>query len=262
MAPSSSWGPKLEKKLRGLADSASKESIQTLATWIGFNRKHAPVIAQVFFDSLKSSNPTRQWVYWQIIHEVLVSKHNDPEKWDKLLDLRTSIGDVAVIPAIREFGANVVAATKLEPLLKEWDEHNVFGGPTLVSQIRRMISAATTTSKDEAPAAAAEAKKSPAKAATTTTTTWSTAATTMIEDAPLTPESAVDTTPKESSKAVSVTTDIKLMPPIGGSAQKRRSSLSSLQGDIEYDFESKVRVFFNFTQPRSLLLFLVLKIGL
>jgi hypothetical protein len=44
---SSNWGPKLEKKLNALADSASKESIQTLANWIGFNRKHAAVIAQV-----------------------------------------------------------------------------------------------------------------------------------------------------------------------------------------------------------------------
>lgn len=51
----SNWGKKLEKKLNGLADSASKESIQTLANWVAFNRKHATIIATVLTGSLQGT---------------------------------------------------------------------------------------------------------------------------------------------------------------------------------------------------------------
>jgi hypothetical protein len=266
-----SWGPKLEKKLRALADGASKESIQTLATWIAFNRKHATIIAQVFCDSLKSTlnnnnaAPTRQWLYWQIIHEVLLSKHKDPEKWDKLLDLRTTIGDAAVVPAIQELlllgtssssssSANVVAtATKLEPLLSEWDEHNVFGGPTLVSKIRRMLSAPTTAVKDEEPQPQADkTKKSATTSSSTSTGTGTNVSTSTSAVSESTPkEDTVMTTTETQAAAPEVTTEeaktasveSKLLSmAVVGLGQKRRSSLSSLQGDVEYDFDSKVRV--------------------
>ena len=140
---SSSWGSKLEKKLSALADAASKESIQALAKWIGFNRKHAPVIATVLLDAFKTmdDNPNRQWLYWQVIHEVLLLEVETP-KWDRLLELRVNLGEGCVVPATEALlQAKTLRTDKLPALLQEWDTHNVFGGPTIVSQVRRRLAA-------------------------------------------------------------------------------------------------------------------------
>eukprot|EP00980_Cylindrotheca_fusiformis_P002710 scaffold627_cov125-Cylindrotheca_fusiformis.AAC.27 len=222
---SSSWGKKFEKKLAALADSASKESIQTLANWVGFNRKHASIITQTLTNELKANanNESRQWLYWQLIHEILLLDKANPAKWGKLQELRTALGESTIVTGIETI-------TKLSPqvqesLVKEWDEHNVFGGPTLVAQIRRLLSSTSSgegegdeeskpaIAKEVAAAAAEEAKDRLTKE--NEPSQVSTEVTQEIEEKEADPE-------KESATV------------------ERRSSLSSLSGkDIDYDFESK-----------------------
>lgn len=213
----SSWGKKLETKLSTLTDSASNESIQTLANWIGFNRKHAPAIAETLATALKAQadNAKRQWLYWQLVHELLLLENSNPTKWNRLQDLRTALGETTIVVAIK--GIPNISSQVGESLVKEWDEHNVFGGPYLVSQIKRLLTSpksevedtpkTTESAKEETQAS----EQTPATVEPTTSTDTAEHTTTKVE----TPES--NETP---------------------TSQKRRTSLSSLK-KAEYDFESK-----------------------
>jgi len=132
----SNWGKKLDKKLTDLADSASKESIQTLANWIAFNRKHASTIATVLINALleSKSNSKRQWLFWQLIHEVLVMER-ESKKWVKFSELRVLLGE-ALQPAMENLGSTI--PENLNDCLQEWEDHDVFEGPSIMSQIRRL----------------------------------------------------------------------------------------------------------------------------
>jgi hypothetical protein len=135
---SSSWGKKLEKKLNGLADTASKESIQTLSNWIAFNRKHAQTIATVLTNALQDfkNNDKRQWLFWQLIHEVLVREKGNTSKWEKLGELRLALGE-ALQPSMKILGSTM--PDQLKTYLEEWEDQDVFSGPSLNSQIQRLF---------------------------------------------------------------------------------------------------------------------------
>lgn len=240
----SSWGLKLQKKLIALADGASKESMQTLANWVSFNRKHAAVFAQTFRDFiLGSTSEARQWLYWQVLSEVLFASQDDAEKWDRAADLRSTLGESAVIPALEGLGSRAMT-DQIEELWKQWDNNNVFGGPTLIGQIRRLLaSSRSAPSKDDpVPASgAAHDSSSPLKPMEPSTL-----------EADIKDESTSDA-PKEEEK---VAGDISAANEDTnsaaarrgslssvGSGKQRRSSVSSFTGvEIDYDFESKVRV--------------------
>lgn len=220
---SNSWGPKFEKKLAALADGASKESIQTLANWVGFNRKHASVIAQTLANGLKTNanNESRQWLYWQVIHELLLLEKENPAKWGKLQKLRTVLGETTIVTGIETI-SNVSPQVQ-DSLVKEWDEHNAFGGPTLVAQIRRLL----TTIKEE-PGKGKQDVPEESKAAAAEEAAPDSAKTEDIAK-PMT-ETTQDSKDKEEAAVE------KESPAI-----ERRSSLTSLSGkDIDYDFDSKV----------------------
>ena len=135
---SSSWGKKLEKKLKGLADTASKESIQTLSNWIAFNRKHAQTIATVLTNALQDfkNNAKRQWLFWQLIHEVLLREKGNTLKWEKLGELRLALGE-ALQPSMKILGNTM--PDQLKTYLEEWEDQDVFSGPSLNSQIQRLF---------------------------------------------------------------------------------------------------------------------------
>lgn len=222
---SASWGSKLEKKLSALTDSASKESIQTLAQWIGFNRKHAPVIASVLTSSLQSApSPSRQWLYWQVVHEVLLLDL-DTAKWEKCLELRLALGEQAVVPAVESLQSSNSLSEKLEGLVKQWDANNVFGGPTLVSEIRRLLSAEVSASAEPA-----QAKPSPATE-TPKDSPKADAQEPQKEEAPV---EATKETPAEKAKKEKARDEEVLVEPA-----QRRGSLSTAK-EITYDFDSKV----------------------
>ena len=135
----SSWGPKLEKKLKALADGASKESLQTLANWVVFNRKQAAVLANTLAEAIiATDNDTRQWLYWQVVHEVLMTNRDNPEKWERASEMRSTIGENAILAALGGL-SNRAVVDKIDGLYKEWFEKNVFGGPTLIGQIERAL---------------------------------------------------------------------------------------------------------------------------
>ena len=248
---SSSWGSKLEKKLNVLADGASKESLQTLANWVGFNRKHASMFGKTFCDALvatATTSETRQWLYWQALSEVLLVNHlDDPEKWERASDLRSTLGETAVIPALEGLGARVLLLIdKLEGLLKQWDNHNVFGGPTLIGQIRRLLTSASASSLVKGDTSTPPCNPDISAAAQTPAET--TAPPQALSEAAIepSPEKTRDTSKsdeiikrEEAYIANAVNTVDK------ADAASRRGSVSSLPGaEIEYDFEIKVRYIF------------------
>jgi hypothetical protein len=225
---SASWGSKLELRLSALTDSASKESIQTLAKWIGFNRKHATVIASVMASNLKNApSSSRQWLYWQVLHEVLLLDL-DTAKWDKLVELRLALGEQAVVPAVESLRSKNSLSEKLEGLVKQWDAHNVFGGPTLVSEIRRFLSAEVSASAEPAQAKQETPKDSPK----------SDAQELQKEEVPV---DATEDTPAEKVKKEKARDLEVLVEPA-----QRRGSLSTAK-EITYDFDSKVGFVHDFT---------------
>ena len=165
---SSSWGKKLGKKLNGLADTASKESIQTLSNWIAFNRKHAQTTAKFVTDELKNlkQNTKRQWLYWQLIHEILVRETGNATKWEKLAELRLALGE-GIQPAMKALGNSM--PEQLGACLEEWEDRDVFGGLSMNAQIRNLYqnrkNLATTRTE------AAPAKKTPTTAPAASSTT-------------------------------------------------------------------------------------------
>jgi hypothetical protein len=173
-----------------------------------------------------------------VIHELLLVHRTDSVKWERLLELRTLIGETTIVPAIEK--NNNLPIDKIETLLKQWDDHNVFGGPTLVSQIRRLLVTA----------------KTPATSTSTTTTTTEESSATPKSPAPASaskPAEPLEATTKEQAKETPEASDAKSKESTATSqdkpksevlltpAQRRRSSLGSLVGEIDYDFEAKVR---------------------
>lgn len=142
---SSSWGNKLESKLSALGEASSTESLQALAKWIGFNRKHAPVFAVKLKEAVEKASTGRQNVYLSVIHDVLKQEQGGT-KWDRLADLRVCLGEEVIVP-ILEGGIAAGWPEKIPVMLKEWDNLNVFGVPTLIIQIRKLLSASKTSPK-------------------------------------------------------------------------------------------------------------------
>ena len=67
---SNKWRLRLEKKLNVLGETSSKETYQTLAKWIEFNRKRTiEDFVPVFQDLLRSGPTGRQLLYLQLSFE-------------------------------------------------------------------------------------------------------------------------------------------------------------------------------------------------
>eukprot|EP00934_Nitzschia_sp_Nitz4_P001945 Nitzschia sp. Nitz4//scaffold55_size114948//35827//37150//NITZ4_003893-RA/size114948-processed-gene-0.38-mRNA-1//1//CDS//3329554506//1945//frame0 len=230
---SSKWSPKLEKKLKALGDGASKESIQTHANWIVFNRKHTPTICKTLCDHLlNTTSDARQSLYWSLISEVLLVNSNDPTKWENGAELREALAESTIVPAIEGLRARVVS-DHLESLLKTWDEKNVFGGPSLIGQIRRLLAAKgkegtantdSNTDSNTAPEAEQKATKNISKAS--------------VDSALQVPE-AKSKDAEESSKGseANVAPAVPLTS-LSDPPQTRPGSMSSIASNVNYDFEN------------------------
>lgn len=173
----------MESKLSLLSESSSKESILTLAKWIGFNRKHAAAFGPILARRLSGNTAT---VTLSVISQVLLLDKEDSKQWDKLSDFRLYLGENVLIPHCKPMiqnnhhnhntNNNNNQEKVLQQFLKEWDEANVFGGPTLINQLKREILAATTTTT------------------TTNTTTTTTTTSTPVSSEVQHPESLSSTT--------------------------------------------------------------------
>ncbi len=228
----SSWGPKLEKKLKALADSASKESMQTLANWVWFNRKNGSAFAKTFCDALvATTTETRQWLYWQVLNESLLANRDDVEKWERASELRATLGEAAVVPALESLGRRAVTE-KIEGLWKQWNDSDVFGGPTIIGQIRRLLTSPHLSVEEVEevvivqPPVAAPVESPPAVIQNLTKENHVDNEVTVVDL--LAETTTVEPTRRSSMSSID-------------SGKQRRGSLSSLPGaEIEYDFESKV----------------------
>ena len=244
----SHWGSRLEKKLNGLADTASKESIQTIANWIIFNRKHSAVICQTLADCLSTcKTPARQWLFWQLVHELLDhKKHSDPSKWDRFVDLRAALGESTVVPALQELG-NDVLKDKVQALWKEWDDGNAFASPTLLAQIERLLAAASSTPKKNLgteqeptkplPDANGTNSEPPPKPAVTSPKSAVTSSKPTVTAKGDTTMPKGSTAPTDDKKdPASSTSDLMVEDKAGA---QRRESMSSVR-EVEYDFGATV----------------------
>jgi len=77
----------------------------------------------------------------------LLDKDN-ATRWERLAELRVTLGEqlLLVLTKKGDGGMPKEATEKIASLLSEWDKHNVFGGPTLIHQLKR---AATTGSPEK-----------------------------------------------------------------------------------------------------------------
>ena len=163
---SANWGKKLANKLNALNESSSRESIQTLAKWIGFNRKHMAVgfvpVLQTTLSQAKSG--ALQLTYLSVLHEVLImEKEENATKWEKMEEMRVALGEGVLLKIVGQL--HDPSRDKLKTtFLKEWDDSNSFGGPTLINAIRKSVSSsnkASSESSSPSKTAAAEESSTP-----------------------------------------------------------------------------------------------------
>lgn len=149
------------------------------------------------------------------------------------MELRLALGEQAVVPAVESLRSKNSLSEKLEGLVKQWDAHDVFGGPTLVSEIRRLLSAEVSASAEPV-----QAKPSPAKE-TPTDSPKSDAQEPQKEEVPVeatkdTPAEKAKKETAEKAKKEKARDEEVLVEPA-----QRRGSLSTAK-EITYDFDSKV----------------------
>lgn len=149
---SSSWGKKLANKLNALNEASSTELLQTVAKWLGFNRKHAvtafvPVLKETLLSPAAQNSVALQIVYLSVVHEVLVLDRDIPEKWDKMEELRVTLAENVLLPTLASWQEPTRA--KLTSFIKEWDNANALAGPTLINQLRNAV--ATAANADATP---------------------------------------------------------------------------------------------------------------
>jgi hypothetical protein len=237
-----SWSNKLETRLSALGDGPSKESLQSLAQWIGFNRKHNKAFCVSLDKQLQQDNSMRQWLYLQIIHEVLLLEKNNPTKWDRLSETRTMLGESVIIPALKRNNVNIKA--RIAPLIDEWESANAFGTPALITEMKRLLSSDTKEEAGTIPSKPAETAAAPTKAEPKT------------EPAQVAKEVAVEAIeePKETVVKEDVKMKVEPKKSVSKPAMLRRAS-SGVSEEVSFDFEGSVSITF-FVVLITLLLFL------
>ena len=235
---SSAWGTRLEKKLNGLADTASKESIQTYSNWIAFNRKHVRTITSVLSQALQDNknNDKRQWLFWEIINEILVREKGNTVKWERLNELRPALGE-ALQTAMKQLGNTM--PDQLGKFLEEWEDLDVFGGPSLNAEIRLIFqnrkNLTTAEATDTAGSSSTTAKPQEASIASTAEAPMPSEDGDEIISASNDNDEDMDTGEGEKQPQSTSTA----MP----SPKKSEASPKPLKEQAEYDFESKVSLF-------------------
>ena len=280
---SSSWATKFEKKLKALTEGgASKESIQTLVTWMVFNRKHVLAFSQILLSlpdltsaattvGVPTTSISKQTLYWQLIHQVLLSNKEDHDKWERALEMRIILGESVLLVALPSLCSNnnndddetsttATIMDLIEGMIKEWDQHNVFGGPTLTGQIKRILLTAKSTKSTPAlttiTTTAAAAEVSPTDANVVVATDAPPAVASSIVD-PQQAEAVVP--PKEESSPLGNMSPLQSssspqptpspggkQPPQQPQNYQRRESISSVHSEqqpvpVEYNFDNSVR---------------------
>lgn len=132
---SSKWGDKLQSKLSVLTEASSKESLQSIAMWMWFNRKHTAAFVGVMRDGLENQSFKSSAVLLSVLHEVFMLHLKQADKWEAAADMRSSLAESLLV----RYTGTAIPIAKVQALLPLWDTHNVFSGPTLINQIRKQI---------------------------------------------------------------------------------------------------------------------------
>lgn len=267
--PADDWVRRLERRLTKLADTASKESIQALAKWIGFRRKYVKEFSLSLTNAI--NNPTsleashsnreaRQWLYLQILHESILLD-SGTSRWDRLAEMRESLGENCMMEVAKRGCLEAATIkTNVEGLIKQWDGLNVFGGPTLIAMIKKQLAAAPAPS---------------ATSSTTNSSSDNTTAASKSKSPPRSPKRARSPSPKpvskkndDDSKTPSPKEEAKQAPkqeeapkPSSSDNKPSESKKSPLPSKspkktVVYDFESKVRTAFACLFCRTVFAFL------
>lgn len=121
-----SWANQFETKLSSLGPLSSKETIQTLAHWVSFNRKRIEDFIPVFQSAL-CKQPE---LSLNLIHEILLLDLNT-NRWDRLEEVRLALGERVLLQCV----PSVISPEKLTA----WDESNCFGNPMIMNQLRKKL---------------------------------------------------------------------------------------------------------------------------
>mmetsp|Transcript_12569 Transcript_12569/g.27899 ORF Transcript_12569/g.27899 Transcript_12569/m.27899 type:complete len:512 (-) Transcript_12569:176-1711(-) len=168
-----------EKRLAGLAEGASRESIQTLSLYVAFNRKkHGAALAAALSNVITNTaqTPGRKMLYLNVVHEVLISEsplqpgYQNDKKWDRQADLRSLLGENVVVDAVTSIrdceGTTDATLDKVKSMIDMWEEIEAFGGPTIIAAARKAL--VSGKQKDAKAVAATATTTSEANAAHTT----------------------------------------------------------------------------------------------
>lgn len=253
MTDSASWVSRLERRLSKLADTASKESIQALSKWIGFRRKHVKAFSKSLVDAIENpssiataaasstvtsnngnNTPTRQWLYLQIVHESIILD-SGTSRWDRLAEMREILGESCVVKVSERGCLDAVNVKKVEGMVKQWDSLNVFGGPTLINLIKKKLASpaidAATVAEKTATTKAAESTPKPEKTPP--------ASPKRKRETP--PKATVDETPISEKPTATSDEPASSKDP---NAEATSSLPKTPKKEVEYDFESKVRLWY------------------
>lgn len=248
---SNPWVVRLQRRLSILADTASKESVQALAKWIGFNRKHAKAFSEALADAIadpsnvSSAGNTvgRQWLYLQILHESIILD-SGTSRWDRFAEMREILGEGVMVEVTKKGCLDAANVKKVEGLVKQWDTLNVFGGPTMINLIKKQLANPPKDKPKDIPAESdtkeilgTPQKEEPKQASPTK---------------PSSPKRENDGSPKEAQKIEKAEhenkEDSKSDSPERDSAAKAEP-VKAVKKSVEYDFEAKVSFYVIYRSP-------------
>lgn len=162
---------KLSGRLSNLQLNASKESVQTLAKWMSFNRKFASVLSKALLDRILKAEPPRKLLYLSVAHEVLVADSESPMKWERMENFRKIIGEMLVGPAIENILESALSASSLEGhaavekitvMSQQWDTKQSCGNKTsnILETVKNLLERNYENSPSEKDETTSDAKNS------------------------------------------------------------------------------------------------------
>jgi hypothetical protein len=232
------YARKLLEKLRTLNSNASLESRQTLANWMVFNRKKAEGMGEGLLlaidaavvgstDGGSEAPLSRLMLLLRVTHQVFIEGKDDSDVFEKSLQLRLTIADVALVPLFKALATTANGSTadnaesewnnyqtEIKEMIDIWKEYNVFDGPTVWEGYKKAWGRALADANKEKSAAVASAEEAAAAAAGENDTTSATE------------------TPADGNEVMDVKQEGEQSSSKGG-AQQQMTSLEAVEPDVK-----------------------------
>lgn len=138
----------LQRRLGSLTASPSRESIQGLAKWLIFHRRHSVAISdwllKNYYTQESATNWNKKYLSLCMMHEIFTIYHNIPTLWDRTSDFRSTLSQRVLLPAMDSICRSSVVVVdddddptplerdqilddKTRPMLKTWKDWDCFG---------------------------------------------------------------------------------------------------------------------------------------